>query len=135
MIKSWDDFYIVMGLQLLFFGVWFWNALTKLSTRYLIFWSIVLIVFFSVPNLAIKCNLESGGLGCLGIGFILGVPWGISALLLSGVVLKEFAGLVKRRINISSPVLPGPGMFWVIGSIIVIYFLSIFVIYNLVKGR
>lgn len=103
-------------------GLWIGKLSKKSTALSRIFWLIVIIIFFGVIDLATLCNLEHGGMGCLGIPIIFGIPWGIAVLLLIsrvlGYVVKIIANPIEKKIKNASSI-PGPLWVWIFGMIVV----------------
>ena len=127
MIQSWNGLYVFIGLQLLLLGVWLWKFSRKLSRKTRVFWTVVLVTLFLVPDLGIYCGLSGGGLGCLGILVLFGIPWTIACLLvisaILGYLVSKVVGFLSRN-NSSGPNLPGPGWAWIFGILIFIWILT-----------
>lgn len=132
MTNTWETFYVELGIAVLIFAIWLWKS-SILSSVSRIFWTVILLIFLSVPILGTYCSLTVSGLGCLGWGIILGLPWGISALLLGSAFLAKIIQVLTKPFKTitTSTQLPGPAWLWVFIVIVVIQVLLYLIFSNI----
>ncbi len=86
---------VLIGVQLIFLGLWFGKLIDSLSKKARVFWTIVIIMFFLPIDLFGLCVIGRGGLGCIGLS-IFEIPFTVSALLLIVgsifLVVRKFVG-------------------------------------------